>query len=334
MLPPYRYQCVDRSVLVPYLKRWVVEPVARVTPLAIPANMITIGTNVFMGIGVLLAAKYGPSLWANFLLLPLFMFIYAVGDHLDGLQAKRTNTGSALGEFCDHYLDAFNTGIVVYFALALFRVEHPIAVPLVFVSVYATGAAVAYEEFRTGWLNFEQFGSLEGVALVIVLILAGAIPACYTALTAASLPYGLTPMLVIMLATSIGGILTVAGSFRRGGVSARFLLFLGMLVTLAVYAYFRADAWRSFLLFSLYGAHYCGAMLNAHLITKREPLPDLAVPLLLVGTFAAGVEPGWLFGAGVAYLLLRNAVITVQTFAPLRSFWYWKNPDRSGGQNS
>ena len=327
MLPEYRYQCVDRSVLMPILKRWVVEPVAHVTPLVLPANLITIGTNVFMLAGLILAADSGPGSRANFFLLPLFMFIYAVGDHLDGLQAKRTRTGSPLGEFCDHYLDAFNTGIVVYFALSIFHVEHSIFVPLVFLSVYATSAAVAYEEFRTGWLNFEQFGSLEGVALVMLLILSGAIPSVYAAITAPILPWDMTPMLAIITAACVGAVLTVVGSLKRGGPSGRFVLFLVLGGVLALYAHFRADSWKTFAIFCLYGAHYCGALMQAHLVTKREPWPDIVVPpVLAAALFLPGPEPTWVLFAVIAYLSARNAAVTVRTVYALRQFWYWKNP--------
>lgn len=331
MLPEYRYQCVDQSVLVPALKRFIVVPLSRITPLAIPANLITIGTNIFMYVGVVLCVQWGAAFRANFFLLPLFMLIYAVGDHLDGLQAKRTGTGSALGEFCDHYLDAFNTGIVVFFALKLFGIEHSLAVPLVFVGVYTANAGVIFEELRTGWLRFEKFGSLEGVALVVVLLLLGAVDSFYRWVNTPLLPLGITPMIAVMLATTAGGVLTLVGVFRRAGVSVRFVTYIALLVALAAYAHFYLNTVQTFLLFVLYGAHYSGALLHAHLVTKHEPWPDPLAPLALwllalLPPAATTALTGILLPIVLSYLALRNAVVATRTVYALRAFWYWKNP--------
>lgn len=333
MLPEYRYQCVDRSILVPYLKRWVVGPLSRITPQAVPANLITLGTNSFMYVALIFAAHAGPAWKANFVLLPLSMFIYAVGDHLDGWQAKRTGTGSPLGEFCDHYLDAFNTGIVTYFALAIFQVEHKIAVPLVFLCVYAANAGILYEELRTGWLRFERFGSLEGVALVMALIFAGLHPQAYEWITTPLLPWNGTVMLVMVSGTALGGVMTVVTSLRRGGPSVRFFVFLGLGVILAFYAHAHLNTWRTFVLFCLYGAHYSGSLLHAHLVTRREPMADFVVPLAGLAVLLGVSEPAWGFGACMAYLVARNMLVTLRTFSALREFWYWKNPQPAHVEN-
>jgi len=47
---------------------------------------------------VVLAVIFGSGFDWIFILITLFLIIYLIGDHLDGLQAKRTKTSSALGE--------------------------------------------------------------------------------------------------------------------------------------------------------------------------------------------------------------------------------------------
>lgn len=47
--------------------------------------------------------------WA-FLLSALGLFIYQSLDAIDGKQARRTNSSSALGELFDHGCDAVSTG--------------------------------------------------------------------------------------------------------------------------------------------------------------------------------------------------------------------------------
>ncbi len=51
----------------------------------------------------------GPG-WA-FFLSALGLFIYQSLDAIDGKQARRTNSSSALGELFDHGCDAVSTGI-------------------------------------------------------------------------------------------------------------------------------------------------------------------------------------------------------------------------------
>ena len=125
---PYQYRCKDYSLVTPLFKKWVITPLIKIVPWAIPANIITLISNGFVYLGLYLslnaevAGNYTP------LYISACLLLYLIGDHLDGMQAKRTGTGSALGEFCDHYLDAFNNGIVVYTMLFVFNFQQSIIV--------------------------------------------------------------------------------------------------------------------------------------------------------------------------------------------------------------
>src|SRR5690606_30469199 len=107
----------------------------------------------------------------------LTFILYLIGDHLDGMQAKRTKTGSALGEFCDHYLDAFNNGLIMFTMITVFDISHKPVVAGLLITSYLAHMAVFYEQYKTGWLTFEPVGSLEGVLLSSLLIALSAIPA-------------------------------------------------------------------------------------------------------------------------------------------------------------
>ena len=80
-------------------------------------------------------------------LIAVGLMLYLIGDHLDGMQAKRTATGSALGEFCDHYLDAFNNGVVMFTMIAVFGITHKPVIVGVMVISYWAHMAVFYEQF-------------------------------------------------------------------------------------------------------------------------------------------------------------------------------------------
>jgi phosphatidylglycerophosphate synthase len=167
---PYQYRCNDYSLLTPPFKRWIISPLIRFVPWVIPANIITLISNFFVYIS--LYASLHPQLLGAY--TPLFiaacLLLYLIGDHLDGMQAKRTGTGSALGEFCDHYLDAFNNGIIVFTMFTIFGINHAAVISAVIVVSYLAHMAVFYEQFKTGWLTFERISSLEGVLLSALLI--------------------------------------------------------------------------------------------------------------------------------------------------------------------
>src|SRR5688572_31878006 len=123
---PYQYRCKDYSLVTPLFKKWVITPLIKIVPWVIPANIITLISNgfvylaLYLSLNAELAGNYTP------LCISACLLLYLIGDHLDGMQAKRTGTGSALGEFCDHYLDAFNNGIIVYTMLVFFDVQQSI----------------------------------------------------------------------------------------------------------------------------------------------------------------------------------------------------------------
>ena len=84
------------------------------------ANYITLLSTSFV-ICLLVLVFWLPSISPTLAagLFALLLHNYLVGDHLDGMQAKKTQTSSALGEFLDHYLDVYN-GAIVFYALSVF----------------------------------------------------------------------------------------------------------------------------------------------------------------------------------------------------------------------
>ena len=130
----YSYRCHDFSLLTPGFKKWLVAPLLPYIPWAVPANIITIVSNLFVYAGLFVALHYNTPVGRA--LIAVCLLLYLVGDHLDGMQAKRTQTGSALGEFCDHYLDAFNNGTILFTAFVVFRIESPLLVASVLTASY------------------------------------------------------------------------------------------------------------------------------------------------------------------------------------------------------
>jgi len=179
MVPEYRYQVKDSSVLLPYFKKYIVSHAIKLVPWFVPANIVTMISNCFLYGALILSFLHQPGQHYDFPLIAFGIFMYVLGDHLDGMQAKRTGTGSALGEFCDHYLYAFNNGIAYVIVMNLYGITNVYLVSFVFYISYMTHALSMYEEYRTKWLVFEKLGTLEGLFILLAVILTGYSPAGY-----------------------------------------------------------------------------------------------------------------------------------------------------------
>jgi len=323
---PYQYRCKGYSLLTPPFKQWVITPLIKIVPWVIPANIITLISNSFVYLGLYLALN--PKLAGNY--TPLYisgcLLIYLIGDHLDGMQAKRTGTGSALGEFCDHYLDAFNNGIMVYTMLVVFNVQQPMIVSSVIVISYMAHMAVFYEQFKTGWLTFEKIGSLEGVLLSSLLIGLSVIDTFYTFLTT-PLFSDLSAAAIIIIASAIGALSTFIQTYARTpDVKAGYWLFIALLIVTGVAGSSVLNNLQLFVVLTLYASLYIGKLMYGHLIDGLETLPDWAIPFALTVYTIFGLNnPEYIFWIGSAYLIARIITLIVKTFSVLGIYWVWQN---------
>src|SRR6185369_1587194 len=86
------------------------------------ANTITLLGNLCSVVAFVFCAL-APITGASglaFVLPAIALFMYLSLDNIDGAQARRTGSSSPLGEFLDHWCDAFNAGFLVLgFCLAM-----------------------------------------------------------------------------------------------------------------------------------------------------------------------------------------------------------------------
>lgn len=333
MLPEYKYQCKDQSLLLPHFKKWVVEPCMQFVPWAIPANIITIVSNLFLYAALILAFHHIPGSLSSYLLIPLLIFLYVLGDHIDGAQAKRTGTGSQLGEFHDHFLDAFNNGIIIVISLLLLQIQNPYLITLVFFSSYLAHTALIYEQFRTKWLIFEKMSALEGDFMILLLILAQGIESVRVFFTS-RLFLTLTPAEFLLCFTVLGALGTFLNSIKRTKTfTIPFVLYLIIQAFTGIFAFFFLNIPQTFLLFTLFNGVYMGKLMRGYLTDSVERNPDLLTPLtLIVLAWIQLVTLKSLIYQGLIYIFLYLGLmvvyITIKTFYPLRQFWVWKNPPK------
>lgn len=108
------YRVVDRSILLPYYKRWLIEPLLPHIPARVTPNAITHAGHLALLAGTVQLLALWPSRGVGYVAATLLMQAQVWCDNADGGHARRTGQSSALGEFLDHGLDVLN---VVYIAL-------------------------------------------------------------------------------------------------------------------------------------------------------------------------------------------------------------------------
>ncbi|MEQ9414356.1 MAG: CDP-alcohol phosphatidyltransferase family protein, partial [Cyclobacteriaceae bacterium] len=261
------------------------------------------------------------------ILIAACLFLYLVGDHLDGMQAKRTKTGSALGEFCDHYLDAFNNGIILFTAFMVFGIYDPTLIAVVLTASYLAHMVVFYEQFKTGWLTFEKLGSLEAVLLILILVGTSAYPPFYLFLTADIVSsYRLIDILFAL--SAIGATSTFITTLKRTPKRGNevWLFVVGTIATAFVGANLFSGM-ELFLLITLYASLYVGLIMRGHLVDGVERIPDLVIPCaLLILNFITLTDTQNIFWILALYLLVRIFTLVFQTFNALKTYWVWSNP--------
>jgi ethanolaminephosphotransferase len=323
---PYQYRCNDYSILTPAFKRWVITPLINFVPWVIPANIITFISNGIVYFGLYMALHPELMGTATPLLIALTFILYLIGDHLDGMQAKRTKTGSALGEFCDHYLDAFNNGLIMFTMVIVFNIEHKPVVTGLLITSYLAHMAVFYEQHKTGWLTFEPVGSLEGVLLSSLLIASSAIPVVSDVFHY-KLFADYSVIELTLIASSLGAIVTFYKTFKRTpDVSIRFWIFTTLSVLVGILALQFFTPFEIFVTITLYCSLYIGRLMQGHLIDGVERSTDYVVPLLLLLLYIPGYPfSDYQFALITVYLSLNINVLIFQTFSVLKVYWVWAN---------
>ena len=323
---PYQYRCNDFSLLTPPFKKWIITPLIRFVPWGIPANIITLISNFFVYLSLYVALH--PVLLGVYtpICISACLILYLIGDHLDGMQAKRTGTGSALGEFCDHYLDAFNNGILVFTMFTVFDIHNVPVLGAVIVVSYLAHMAVFYEQFKTGWLTFERIGSLEGVLLSALMIGLSFVPSFY-ALMIHPVVAGFTIAEVVIICSALGAFATFVQTCRRTpDVKIGYWIFTALLIAVGGLGALVLNDFQLFVVLTLFASFYIGRLMFGHLIDGNEYHADWIIPAALLLYFGMGFSnTNHIFWILTAYLAARILILIVKTFSTLGIYWVWQN---------
>ncbi len=217
-LPEVPYLSKDDSVLYPIMKKRLWLPIVERLPERISANTFTLMSNFGSILTFVAAIVIGMHAGASplWFLVPAFgIFFYFSLDNMDGMQARRTNTSTPMGEFLDHWFDSFNIGLV---SLAiLITLELP---PLMILALLALACVAFFTQFweqrESGWLICGPFGSIEGGMITVGMYLLLAVTGSGWILDPVAVGWPSVAFFVA-LASGIGYLGTPYGCVKRVG---------------------------------------------------------------------------------------------------------------------
>ena len=214
LIGPYQYRCLDESILLPFLKKYVFSVLHRYIPYGVPANYLTLVSIIVIWSCFLYLIGVNTPDDADIIIVFFAITIYVIFDHFDGLQAKKTGTGSPLGEILDHYSDVFNGSIILYLFFRILQIELGWIFYLVIWANLVAFTVTYLEQSIRKELYFGKIGSLEGVILILfILVSLMTSQGKYFWLKNKFFDIPLHVLLVIGLI--LGVIYTVVGSIRR-----------------------------------------------------------------------------------------------------------------------
>ncbi|MFQ5449951.1 MAG: CDP-alcohol phosphatidyltransferase family protein [Nitrospinaceae bacterium] len=330
----YRYNCVNKSLLEPLVKKYYVSLYFQWIPRKLTANWITLVSCAAMW--GMLYLVFHPHKFSVAVLAIVFAFLihfYMVGDILDGMQAKVTGTCSPLGEFMDHYFDVYNGAIALAACFALIPIEPAVFYPLLWLS-YLAFAATMMEERERGQLYFGPIGSLEGIFFLLIFYLSCLFPAGQ-AFWRTPLWNGIPGYWILILLGGMGYLLTVLDIFKRLGYSPpQFTNFVFgsflLSIALAENTLPRSAGW---FILAFYCGDYIGKVMDSYFRHGKHPYPDFFSTAGIVFLFADGYVHLLtgdgnlkLMAALGIYMGLKCLWNLGKTLAGLRRHWLWVNP--------
>lgn len=187
----YKYSGVDKSILSNYLMCYYWTFLVELLPMWVAPNVVTLtgfvislsSTALILGFDIFDRLLFGGSLRGDvpvgeypswvWMYAAAALFAYQTLDALDGKQARRTKSGSPMGELFDHGCDAFITPLVqINICVALGLVAGSLQQFVFFVVVTSGLLFAIWEQYVTGTLDFGYItGPTEGILITCGLFI-------------------------------------------------------------------------------------------------------------------------------------------------------------------
>ncbi len=331
---PYAYTYVDDSILLPYFKIYVAF-FHRFIPYQLTANFITCFSSAVMWV-FLFIAFLPVHLKEPFLAIVslLCLHTYAVGDTLDGMQAKNTGTSSPLGQFLDHYFDTYNNAITFLMVYTILNLHTPSLLYITLWIGFLTFAAVMAEEKVTGSLYFGKIGVLEGLLAFGILLLSFTYkPWLHWVQTYHFLGYHVSWIIMFVIALSY--LFTYAVAIKHMPQTPRSLYAfaaVSCLLGMGLAQAHHIPVVLGFVALCAFSGNYIGKIMFSHLANTEFPRVDLVGSIAIVALFLIPKTPyavPWLMPYMWKIITVNFVLRAVFSFIRItyyfKEHWVWYN---------
>ena len=325
----YQYRCTDESILLPFLKKYVFSVLHRYIPYGVPANYLTLVSIIVIWSCFLYLIGVDTPDDTDIIIVFFAITIYVIFDHFDGLQAKKTGTGSPLGEILDHYSDVFNGSIILYLFFRILQIELGWIFYLVIWANLVAFTVTYLEQSIRKELYFGKMGSLEGI-LLILFILGSLMTSHGKYFWLKNKLFDIPLHFLLVIGLILGVIFTVTGSIRRlQHIPKSFIHYFITGSSLCfICFYYQINWYISFLVINVYSAEFILKSMKFHLLHADIPKPDLIVYMLFLFLIFQHIFEYEIQTVFIVYGLSVTTKIVweiYQIFYELRSFWIWWN---------
>lgn len=324
----YSYSAEEQSIVSPLIYSLFVNPLVKVLPYGLPANFITLVSFccVIISFGVAVHG-YVVNRYDWWWLIPILTLAYLVGDCADGKQARKTGTGSPLGEYFDHFCDSFVTGLLMGIVMISFKITHPVIITIGFFNLYFAQIASFWERYKRHVMYFGKIGSSEGVLAIGFSAWLMSIPPIHT-VAKQPVIFGIAWGEVILIIIMVGAFVSAIQSLMRAKtISFRFVahLILSLVFTYIVSAVCPDQMIYLTIVVMLYNASFLAPLLSAISLEKQEGFPEILVPLSCLLLVYKPIVP-FVQVLQITYLAIRIMIQFIIFFRMHRQYWYWINP--------
>lgn len=341
----YNYSAEDDSILDHLILSRILPPLLeKVIPWGLPANIITIFSNTCVFITFLIAMLSTKGIYTLWFAIPVLIIVYLLGDALDGCQARRTHTGSPLGEYMDHFLDCFvNAELMIPIAVCYKLSNSWIIFGLLFIA-YMTQAAAFWERYSLGHMHFAKFSSTETLISLDIILTLGYFTSLMDFLQnkVSSFQWGAfcstgalsfignlsLAELFICVFLVFASISTILNFVRTKGASLKFWLYFLMALGITILSAIENVQYHYLPLYisCLYSVDYIASLIVRIVEKKKDPIPDFLLPLFMLIVFIFKLTSSYVLIGELIYVCVRIVLRAVKFIYSHKQYWYWKNP--------
>ncbi|MCL2294007.1 MAG: CDP-alcohol phosphatidyltransferase family protein [Spirochaetes bacterium] len=321
---------IDFSLLTPIFTKFVAEPLFKFVPWWLPANIITIISNLCIVLAMVIAILVKTGVFKFWQIVPLLIIFYLTGDIFDGKQARRTKTCSKLGEFLDHFFDIFVVGFLVSIIFIIYEIIDPLSIAIFLSISFLPFFGFYYEQYKRRTLFFEKLGAFEGVSTFILFIVLGFIEPTRLFLTNTTI-FNFPLVFILFVLLCLAAVYSTKRNLDRIGTKGNrgFLVYLFLNAITVFFASHLLPSAAIMFVIAAYCGGFIGRLHIAYLLEHKEPIPDFIFPLFLAVAFFVKMPEPAILTISIVYQVVNVLLSFLSGFIPLRKHWVWINPEES-----